>query len=82
MAGSHVMESLLDGVLDMESDSMSRDSSEVDSTQHEGLYSRGVSPLDRSFVLNSNSISYILVTAQYFRASPGDTPLDLSRLPA
>jgi hypothetical protein len=38
------MESLLDGVLDMESDSMSRDSSEVDSTQHEGLYSRGVFP--------------------------------------
>jgi hypothetical protein len=28
----------------------------------------------RSFVLNSNSISYILVTAQYFRASLGDTP--------
>jgi hypothetical protein len=34
----------------------------------------GFSPLDRSFVLNSNSISYILVTAQYFRASLGDTP--------
>ena len=31
-------------------------------------------PIDRSFVLNSNSISYILVTAQYFRASLGDTP--------
>ena len=33
----------------------------------------GFSPLDRSFVLNSNSISYILVTAQYFRALLGDT---------
>jgi len=31
------------------------------------------SQADRSFVLNSNSISYILVTAQYFRASLGDT---------
>jgi hypothetical protein len=46
---------------------------EQDSTEHEGLYSRGFSPVDRSFVLNSNSISYILVTAQYFRALLGDT---------
>jgi hypothetical protein len=37
------------------------------------LYSLGVFPVDRSFVLNSNSISYILVTAQYFKASLGDT---------
>ena len=29
--------------------------------------------VDRSLVLNSNSISYILVTAQYFKASLGDT---------
>jgi hypothetical protein len=28
---------------------------------------RDVSHVDRSFVLNSNSISYILVTAQYSR---------------
>jgi hypothetical protein len=41
--------------------------------EYKGLYSRGFPPKDRSFVLNSNSISYILVTAQYFRASLGDT---------
>jgi hypothetical protein len=34
--------------------------------------SRMFSLVDRSFVLNSNSISYILVTAQYFRTSLGD----------
>jgi hypothetical protein len=42
-------------------------------TEHEGLYRRAFPSVDRSFVLNSNSISYILVTAQYFRASLGDT---------
>jgi hypothetical protein len=36
--------------------------------------SRVISMVDRSFVLNSNSISYILVTAQYFRTSLGDLP--------
>jgi len=42
-------------------------------TDYEGLYRRGFPPIDRNFVLNSNSISYILVIAQYFRALPGDT---------
>jgi hypothetical protein len=58
----------------MESDSMSRDSSKQDSTQHEGLYRREFVPVNRSFVLNSNNISYILVITQYFRASLGNTP--------
>ena len=35
--------------------------------------SEGFSIVDRSFVLNFNSISYILVIAQYFKASLGDT---------
>jgi hypothetical protein len=34
---------------------------------------RRISSVDRSLVLNLNSISYILVTTQYFRTSLGDT---------
>ena len=36
--------------------------------------SKALSLVDRSFVLNSNSISYILVTIQYFRVSLGKAP--------
>ena len=57
----HVMESSGKGVLDMESDSMSRDSQKGTPHNTKDYIRRGFSLVNKSFVLNSNSISYILV---------------------
>ena len=76
-----MIESSRKRVLGIESDSRSRDSRKGIPYNTKDYIGRGSPQVDRSFVLNSNSISYILVTIQYFRASLGDTPLDLSRLP-
>ena len=57
------MESSGKGVLDMESDSMSRDSQKGTPHNTKDYIGRDSPQVDRSFVLNSNSISYILITA-------------------
>jgi hypothetical protein len=53
---------------------MAKDSMEAGLQPDTKDYIGGEFPqVDRSLVLNSNSISYILVTAQHFKVSHGDT---------